>query len=79
MAYVKAVAMALAAAIVLGGATGLGFAVWGVFQALRPEDKATVLSRAISEGLNCAAFFTLVLIPLLVAFVFVRRRLRSRP
>jgi Na+-driven multidrug efflux pump len=73
-AYVKAVVLAFAAAIAVGAGIG---AVVGAGK-LSPADKATVYAAALSEAMNCAAFFVIVFVPLAVVFVFIRRFRRGR-
>jgi hypothetical protein len=76
VAYLKATALAVVGALLIGAATATWSIVQAAFAALRPEDKATVLSRSISEGMNCAAFYLSVLVPLglVVAYVLRRRK-----
>ena len=74
MAYVKAVVGAFVAALLLGAVAGL---LTGPMAKL-PEAKAVVYAMGISEALNCAALFALVLVPLAVLLVFAVRRWRRR-
>jgi hypothetical protein len=78
MAYVKAVAGAFVAALVLGAGTGVVAVLTGAVAKLRSDDKAAVYASGISEGLNCAAFFVLVFVPLAVVLVFAVGRWRRR-
>jgi hypothetical protein len=39
-----------------------------------PADRATMLSKGISEAMNCTAFGLLVAIPALVAYAFLQNR-----
>ncbi len=70
MAYVKAVIGAVVAALLLGAGTGAAVVVKAALARLPPEDRATILAASISEAMNCAAFFFLVLVPLAVLIVF---------
>ncbi len=79
MAYVKAVLGVLGAALLFGAGTGVFEVLTDAVTRLRPEDKAIVYSMGISEAVNCAAFFAVVLIPLALILVFVIRRWRRRP
>jgi hypothetical protein len=77
MAYLKAAGFAALSAVLIG----VGTASWSVLQAalalLRPEDKASVLSRAVSEGVNCLALYWLILTPVALGIAYlVRRRAR---
>ncbi len=76
MAYVKAVILAVLAAIALGAAGGAWALLKLTVERLRPEDKAAVYSQAISEAINCLAFYITVLIPFAVVLVAIRRRRR---
>jgi hypothetical protein len=78
MAYARAVVTAIAAGLLLGAGIGAFDAFTGALARLRPEDRATVLAWAISEAMNCAAFFVLVFVPLAVVVVLLRRRWRGR-
>ena len=75
MAYVKVVLAALGAALLLGAVAGV---LTGAVVRL-PEDKAVVCAVGVSEAVNCAAFFALVLVPLAVVAVFAMRKWRRRP
>jgi ABC-type Fe3+ transport system permease subunit len=81
--YVKAVIVALLAAVALGAATGAWRVLVLAVERLRPEDRQVVLSQSISEAMNCAAFYAMLMIPLglIVAYVVRRRRqrLKSQP
>ncbi len=79
MAYMKAIIVALFTALVLGAATGAWWLFRAAVESLRPEDKAVIYSRAISEAMNCVAFFVLLLTPLAVVVVAAWRRWRSAP
>jgi len=76
MAYTKAVISAVIAALVLGVATGAGALFKHALAAIPAEDRATIYAMSISEAMNCAAFFILVLVPLALLLVFVMRRWR---
>jgi hypothetical protein len=78
MAYLKAGALALLAALSLGAATGIWRALALAMERLRPEDRATVLAPSISEAINYAALFSILFVPIgfLVAFAMGRRRKR---
>ncbi len=78
MAYVKAVIGAVIAGLLVGAATGMVEVFTGAMAKLRPEDKAVVYGYGLSEAVNCAALFVLVLVPLTVIFVFFVRRWRRR-
>ena len=76
MAYLKAAALAVVGAVVVG----VGTALWSLLEAalrlLRPGDRTTVLSQAISEGMNCVAFYLFAFLPFALAVVFIARRWR---
>lgn len=78
MAYVKAVVVALVAAIVLGAGTGVVEALIGAGATVHPEDKATKYAMGFSLAANCAAFFVLLFVPLSVVLLFAARWWRSR-
>lgn len=78
MTYVKAIAAALLAALVLGVATGSVVGVLHALETLAPADKATILAASISEAMNNTALFITVLVPLAVVLVFAVRRWRRR-
>ncbi len=78
MAYVKAVIGAVVAGLLIGVATGMVEVFSRAVAKLRPEDKAVVYGYGVSEAINCAALFVLVLVPLTVILVFAVRRWRCR-
>jgi ABC-type Fe3+ transport system permease subunit len=73
----------LAAAVALGAASGAWRVLVLAVERLRPEDRQVVLSQSISEAMNCAAFYAMLMIPLglIVAYVVRgrRQRLKSQP
>jgi hypothetical protein len=72
VAYVKAVVAAIAVALLVAVA-GTLLQARG---AITPEQKQVAYSRGISEGMNNAAFFTLVLVPVALGLAYVQRRRR---
>jgi predicted benzoate:H+ symporter BenE len=78
MAYLKAVVGAFLAALLLGAATGAGEVFRRAVANIPPEEKATIYAASISEAMNCAAFFILVLVPLAVLLLFLVRWWRVR-
>lgn len=78
MAYLKAGLFALLAALALGAVTGAWRMLVLAVERLYPEDKAVVLSQSISEAMNSAAFYAMVLIPLGLVIAWVVRRRRQR-
>ncbi len=79
MAYLKAGALALLAALSLGAATGIWRVLVLAFEHLRPEDRATVVAPSISEAINTAAFLAILLVPIGFLFAFAARHRRNRP
>jgi hypothetical protein len=69
--------LAFVAAIALGAGIGAGEVL--AAGRLSPAAKQVVYSRAVSEAVNNAAVFTVVLVPAATVIVFVRRRWRRRP
>ena len=62
---------------ILLGLLGTIVGLIGAFAAVanaNPADKATLLSRSISEAMNCTAFGLMVAIPSLVAFSVLQGR-----
>jgi biopolymer transport protein ExbB len=57
----------------LGTITGMIRSFAGVASA-NPADRATMLSKGISEAMNCTAFGLIVAIPALVAYAFLQNR-----
>jgi biopolymer transport protein ExbB/TolQ len=57
----------------LGTITGMIHSFAGVANA-NPADRATMLSKGISEAMNCTAFGLIVAIPALVAYAFLQNR-----
>jgi hypothetical protein len=78
VAYLRAALLAFLAAIGLGVVSGAWSLLREAVAALRPEDKAVILSRNISEAMNCAAFYATILIPLGLGIAYYRRRMRRR-
>jgi hypothetical protein len=76
MAYLKAVIGAVLAALVLGTATGAVVLLKSGVAFISPADKATIYAASISEAVNCAAFFIVVLVPISVLLLFIVRRWR---
>lgn len=76
MAYLKAAALSIVGALLIGAATVAWSIGQAAFAALRPEDEQTVFSRAISEGTNNTALVLLALLPLGLVAAYVRRRRR---
>lgn len=79
MAYLKAGALALLAALSFGAAAGIWRVLMLAFEHLRPEDRATVLASSISEAINTAAFLAILLVPIGFLVAFAVRRRRNRP
>jgi hypothetical protein len=50
----------------------------GVVRSSSSEGSAAVYAVGIATGLNCAAFFALVLVPAAVAGLFIKRRITRR-
>ncbi len=75
MTYVKAVLLALVAAVLLGLAAG----VMDAIRLLPPEDKATFVAASISCATNSIAFYALVLIPAAIAIASAGRRRARGP
>jgi hypothetical protein len=65
--------LALGAILSLGSAGAL---VWDAGLTAHPADKATLVSLGLSEGLNCLAFWLIVMAPALVLVVVGGRRRR---
>jgi hypothetical protein len=72
MRYVHAALIGFAGAIVLGVTTGFVETV-----SSGAKDRVVVYSMGLATGLNCAAFFTLLLVPLAVFVSFIRRNRRG--
>ena len=72
MPYVKAVTLAVVAAIALGA--GVGAVERLRTPTLSLENTATAYSQSISEAIYCAVFFMVVLVPTAVLVVFSRLR-----
>jgi Ankyrin repeats (3 copies) len=74
MRYVRAALFGFAGAMVLGLMTGF-LAHSGPNVA--PEDRASLYAARLATGVNCAAFFTLLLVPIAVLVSFIRRPRRG--
>jgi hypothetical protein len=76
MGYLKTAALGVLASVAMGAAVG----AYGILGAgnLGPADKAAVYSQAISEAMNCATFFTIVLVPVALVVVLLRNRRAKR-
>jgi hypothetical protein len=75
MRYVRAALIGFAGAMVLGLMTGFLEALSG--PSVAPADRASLYAAGLATGLNCAAFFTLLLVPLAVLVSFMTRPRRS--
>lgn len=62
MAYVKAIALALGVALLIGAATAATEAFRSALAALAPGERATVYAIAIAGAVNCSAFFILLFV-----------------
>jgi len=68
MRYLRAALIGFAGAVLLGVMTGFVETV-----SLGLKDRALIYAVGLATGLNCAAFFTLLLVPLAVVVSFIRR------
>jgi hypothetical protein len=75
VAYLRAALVGLALAIALGAAMGVGES----FKGGNTDTKARAPAEGIATGLNCAALFSLLLVPGAVAVLFVKRTVSGRP
>ena len=78
MAYVKAAAAGLVAAFALGAMSGGVAVMLGALRMLGPEGRQVVMARGTSVAINDTILAALILVPLSLVVIAVRRRNRQR-